>query len=126
MTEPADVDALAASIRADSADLSVFLEVLAAKFEDALPNLTTVDRSGGRFGRRSRVERVSVGIGDRKFLVARASTGVTSEIVHEVRGVRLSGDQVDFDTWSRALATELALYATAESRGREALSRLLS
>jgi hypothetical protein len=40
-------DLLAASMRADAADLHTFLEVLAAKLESALPGRVTVRRRAG-------------------------------------------------------------------------------
>ena len=42
-------DLLAASLRADAADLKTFMEVLATKLSDALPNMVRVEREGGLF-----------------------------------------------------------------------------
>jgi hypothetical protein len=104
----------------------VFLEVLAGKFTDALAGLTTVDYSGGRFGRKRRVEQVAVSFGERRFTLRARPGGVAAEVAHEVRGVRLSGREVSLDEWLRLFAEELSRYAVTETRGREALGRLLS
>jgi hypothetical protein len=99
--------------------------VLAGKLVDALPGMTTVEYSGGRFGKRRRAERVSVDLGDRGFILTAARGGITAEVVHTVRGVRLSGRQVELDEWLHALAEALTRYGATESRGREVLNRLL-
>lgn len=122
----ADVESVAASLRADRAETSVFLEVLATKLEDALPDLTEVTRSGGRFGRPRRVDAVRVNLGERSFFLARAGASVRAEVEHRVRGVRLSGNEVDVEGWLQALAEALTAAASTETRAREALGRLLS
>ena len=103
----------------------MFLDVLAGKLADALPGLATVEYSGGRFGRRRRVERIGVAFGEQSFVLTTARSGVTAEVAHQVRGVRLSGRTVGLDEWLRLFSAELARYAASEGRGREALARLL-
>jgi hypothetical protein len=122
----ADVEAVAAALRADRADTDVFLEVLAAKLEDALPGFAEVRRSGGRFGRGRHVESLRVEVGERCFRLDRSGTAVRAEVEHRVRGVRLSGQQTGIDEWLAALAGALTEAAATESRAREALGRLLT
>lgn len=129
MTEPAvpDVDLLAATLRADLDDLDVFVEVLASKLEESLPGMVAVERGGGGlFGRgQKRVESVAVSLGDRQFTLTRRGRSVRTEVVHAVRGVRLSGDEVPADEWLSQLAQEMAAYAQRNATARSAIERLL-
>ena len=62
-----DMDLLAASLRADSSDLSAFVESLAAKLEEAMPGRVRVERRrAGMFGPKL-VQSVSVDLGDRRL-----------------------------------------------------------
>jgi hypothetical protein len=127
--EPAvpEVDLLAASLRADLADLDVFVEVLADKLTAAIPGAVEVVRAGGgRFRRsRPRVESVEVTLGDRRLRLARTPGGLRTEVVHEVRGIRLSGEDVPPEAWVQALATGLAEQAGRSAAARDAVQRLL-
>ena len=62
-----DLDLLAASLRADSSDLSAFVESMAAKLEEAVPGRVRVDRRrAGMFGPKT-VRGFSVDLGDRRL-----------------------------------------------------------
>ncbi|MHB2021926.1 MAG: hypothetical protein ACYCO3_01145 [Mycobacteriales bacterium] len=121
-----DVELVAASLRADRTDTGVFVEVLAAKLEQALPDFTEVERSGGRFGRPRRVDAIRVNLGERSFRLVRSGSAIRTEVEHRVRGVRLSGNEVGAEEWLQALAEALTAAAATETRTREALARLLS
>lgn len=110
-----------AALRADTADLSIFLEAIATKLDDALPGHTEVERSPWP---RRRVRTVTVDMDDRRFRLHRAH-GIEADIAHVVRGVTLSTQRVGVDEWLRALAQSIATFASAQARGREALDRLL-
>lgn len=110
-----------AALRADTADLSMFLDVIAGKLADALPGHTRVERTGWP---RRRVRCVTVDLGERRFRLHRAH-GIEADVEHVVKGVTLSTQRVDVDRWLRALATSLADLAESQARGREALDRLL-
>ena len=110
-----------AALRADTADLNVFLDVLALKLADALPGHTHVQRSAWP---RRRVRSVVVDLDDRQYRLRRTH-GITADIAHVVHGVTLSTQHVDVDEWLRALAQSLSGFAAAQARGREALDRLL-
>jgi hypothetical protein len=116
-----DIDLIMAALRADTADLSMFLDVIALKLSDALPAHTRVERSGWP---RRRVRAVSVDLDERCFRLQRVH-GIHADIAHVVRGVTLSTQRVDVDEWLRALAKSLASFASSQARGREALDRLL-
>ncbi|NEC93502.1 hypothetical protein G3I71_49035, partial [Streptomyces sp. SID12501] len=74
MAEPPDVDASAAALRRDSADLNLYVAVLAAHLADALPPGTVrverrrsvVERMAGRKGR---VTALDVALGERRLLL---------------------------------------------------------
>jgi len=110
-----------AALRADTADLSMFLDVIALKLSDALPGHTRVARSGWP---RRRVRSVTVDMDDRQFRLQRGH-GIQAEVAHVVKGVTLSTQRVDVDEWLRALAKSLSTFAASQARGREALDRLL-
>ena len=62
-----DLDLLAASLRADSSDLSAFVESMAAKLEEAVPGRVRVDRRRtGMFGPKT-VRGFSVDLGSRRM-----------------------------------------------------------
>ena len=122
---PDDVDQIAAALRADSADLDVFLEVTATKFEDALPHHTVVKRHGWLHARRGRVERVEITIDDWTYALALVHHGVHGYLTHVVHGIKLSTTEVSIDEWLRALSGALARFADTQARGRQALQRLL-
>jgi hypothetical protein len=117
---------LAASLRADSADLPAFLEVLAVKLAEALPGLVTVRRSGGLFAKRKPVASIEVSIDDRRYTATVRGPVVDSFVAHEVRGVRLSGDAVPLDAWLSQLGQGLNAFAQRSAVGSAALRRLLS
>ena len=110
-----------AALRADTADMSVFLDVMAMKLADAMPEHTDVERSGWP---RRQVRSVTVDLDDRRYRLRRAH-GIQAEVAHVVHGVTLSTQRLDVDEWLRALATSIAGFAAAQARGRQALERLL-
>ncbi|MDX6229715.1 MAG: hypothetical protein QOI76_3105 [Frankiales bacterium] len=127
--EPADgqgFEMLAASLRADNADLPTFLEILAGKLADALPGLVTVKRSGGLFAKRKPVAQIDVSVDDRRFTATVRGPVVDTFVAHEVRGVRLSGDAVPLDAWLSQLGQSLNEFAERSAVGSAALRRLLS
>jgi spore maturation protein SpmB len=119
-----DIDLIMAALRADTADLSMFLDVIAVKLADALPDHTQVERTAWP-RRRVRAVTVDLGtVGNRRFRLQRGH-GIQADIAHVVKGVTLSTQRVQVDEWLRALATSLAEFGAAQARGREALDRLL-
>ncbi|HEY6538104.1 MAG TPA: hypothetical protein VI138_03580 [Candidatus Dormibacteraeota bacterium] len=121
-----DFDQLAASLRADSSDLSTFLEVMAGKFEAALPGRTRVEREGGRLRRHRPVKRVSLELGEVRFELARSGGAIVAQCTRVVRGIALKTEQLNLDAWVVELAQALSVQASASSLDRVALERLLS
>ncbi len=121
-----DVEQLAATLRASSSDLRVFVEVLADKLEQALPGRVQVERRGTRFlGKEKRVERVQCQLGDQRYVLVARDGLVDTRRATAVRGVVLKTEQIPLDEWLDALAGDLATEAKTSERARLALQQLL-
>jgi hypothetical protein len=125
-----DLEVLAARLRRDSDDLSLYAGFLINTLSATLPReMVWVERKSGLFGRaRDDAPVLGIGVlfGDRRFTLRRDAVGkpVTAQIKHESGGVVLRTETVGMDVWSRELATELAGYALANAAAAEALRRL--
>jgi hypothetical protein len=119
-----DLDASA--LRADGADLSVFVEVLARKLEAALPAETEVRRrSKGLLSREKVVETIEVSLGDHRYVLQRERRGVTASRAQEVRGVVIKRQPLELDAWVDALTSQLGELAAGSAAARAALDRLV-
>ena len=126
-----DVDALAAALRADAADLDVYARVLSTSLAAALPpemvgidrDRSFADRVAGRTGR---VRGIRIALGDWELTLSPGSAGVPlAQARQKVRGVAISSREVSLDEWARLLATGLAKRARESADARAALARLL-
>lgn len=121
-----DFEMVASSLRADTADLSVFMEVLANKLEDALPHQTQVERKGaGLFSKVKRVQRVTVDMDGMKYDIRNINGRVTAARSKAVRGIVLKNEEIPLDAWIEALSRDLAQQAQSSEQARVALERLL-
>jgi hypothetical protein len=119
-----DFDVLAASLRSDSGDLRSYLEVLAAKLEDAFPGRTRVDRRGGVFGR-GEVERIVLRLGKEEYEL-RSERGEPVAFRRSiVRGITLKNEELSLEAWVDDLSRALVAEADQSERGREAVEKLL-
>jgi hypothetical protein len=132
MTEPVeDVDAIAAALRADTADLEVYADVLTSSLAEALPaEMVTVERNrslGDRVsGRSGAVRRILVHLGDWELTLSRHGRGaLVAQARQKVRGVVISNREVPVDEWVHLLAAGLARRAKESAAARAALARLL-
>jgi hypothetical protein len=121
-----DFDRLAAALQADSRDLTTFLEVVADKFEAALPGRTRVQREGGRLRRNRQVRRVSVELGELRFELDRYRGDVVGQRTRVVRGIALKTERLTLEQWLLELARALSAEAQASAQARSALQRLLA
>jgi hypothetical protein len=121
-----DLDLLAASLRADTSDLTAFVESLAAKLEEAVPGPTRVERRrSGMFGPKA-VRRITVDLGDRR-LELRYEAGVVQTSCSRLSGgIVLKNEAFDADTWLATLSEALAAEASRSETTRKALERLLT
>jgi len=125
LDDPLTFDLLAASIRADAADLGLFLDILATKLEGALPDMVDVRREGGLFRRSRPVQSLTVGIGDHRYELHRHGHRLHASVALRARGITLRTDEKPLDEWIDVLSRDLADHARASSDARAALSRLL-
>jgi len=135
MAEPADglsLDMVAAALRADSKDVSIYARVLTESLGGALPpDCVTVDRvrsmSDRMHGRPGEVSKLTVRLGDQVLtLGVQPGRGPAAEICREVRGVVLSRQPVSIGEWTGELAKALVAHAEQNAQAAEALRRLVS
>jgi len=112
---------LAASLRANAADVGVFVQVLATKFEASVPDATHVERAGLRGA--GRVKTIGVELGDHRYRLD--DRGRHPSRAHVVRGITLKNDDLDLDEWIDSLARDLAHEAERSHRARTALAGFL-
>ncbi|AWZ04188.1 MULTISPECIES: hypothetical protein [unclassified Streptomyces] len=125
-----EVELLAAALRRDSADLDLYVRVLAANLADSLPPGTVrIERRRSvaqrLAGREGPVAALDVELGERRLSLRTDRGRVAGEICHTVRGIVLSRRPVGLDEWIDALARSLAEAAASNARAREAVERFL-
>jgi hypothetical protein len=126
-----DVDALAAALRADAADLDVYARVLTTSLAAALPaDMVGIDRGRSLAdrlaGREGKVRGIRIALGDWELTLSPGRSGVpVAQARQKVRGVAISSREVSLDEWAGLLATGLAKRARESADARAALQRLL-
>jgi hypothetical protein len=121
-----DIDLVTASLRADTSDLSAFVEALAVKLEEALPGGVKVVRWRERMFGPKFVRRISVDAGDQRLELRRSGAGVETTCARLSGGIVLKTETVDMDAWLTALGEALAVQAQRSQTTRQALERLLN
>ena len=120
-----DMDLLAASLRADSSDLSAFVENLAAKLEEAVPARVRVDRRrSGMFGPKA-VRALAVDLGERRLDLRIEGGTVQTTCARLSGGIVLKNEVLETDEWLARLGDALATEARRSETTRKALERLL-
>ena len=119
---------VAASLRADAADLPSFLEALAAKLEGALPGHCQVERHARRLLSHDKVvQKVALSLGDWRYvLTADGAGGIEASRAKAVRGIVLKTEPLGLAEWISGLSQELAAQAATSEQARTALERLLT
>jgi hypothetical protein len=119
-------DLLAGALRADAQDNATFLEVLAAKLEDALPGRVQVHRAGGMLRKTHPVTAMDVELGEDRFHISAAAPGqLETRHSRAVRGIVLKSDAMDLAAWIDILSRALVAEAARSEHDRAALERLL-
>lgn len=118
-------DLVAASLRADAADMGGFLGALAVKLEGALPGQCEVKREGGLFKKERKVEAITVQLGEQRFDIRRTGPSLEARVAHQVRGITLKSEVLALERWIEALARSLHEHAQASAEARAALSRMV-
>ena len=121
-----DLDLLAASLRADSSDLSVFVESLAAKLEEAVPGRVRIDRRrSGMFGAKE-VRGLAIDLGDQRLELRTERGAVQTRCSRLSGGIVLKNEVLETDEWLAALSEALAGEARRSETTRKALERLVT
>ena len=134
MTEPVpspDLDLVTAALRADSADATIYAQVLTESLGESLPpGCVTIERdrsvSDRMHGRPGKVTKITVRLGEQVMTLAVRAGQPSAEILREVRGVVLSRQPVPVQEWAAELARALVGYAEQNARTAEALRRLVT
>jgi hypothetical protein len=134
MTEPVpspDLDLVTAALRADSADATIYAQVLTESLGESLPpGCVTIERdrsvSDRMHGRPGKVSKITVRLGEQVMTLAVRAGQPNAEILREVRGVVLSRQPVPVPEWTAELARALVGYAEQNARTAEALRRLVT
>lgn len=117
-------DLLAASMRADAADLSTFVPVLAEKLANALPTRVVVQRGG--MLHHGPAQGLVAELEPWRFAVRMERGRPIAERTHTVRGIALKTETLSLDAWLDALTAALADLAATNDRERAAVMRLLT
>ena len=124
MSDPG-FDLVAASLRADTSDLAIFVEALAVKLIDSFPASVKVERRRGLNPGPRPVTRISVVLGDDGFELEHDSGTVLCRQRTIVRGIALRSEELELGPWIDALSRALLAEAEKSERGRESLRQLL-
>jgi hypothetical protein len=127
-SDPVDLDLLAAALRADTADVDLFFEVLGGKLLEILGDRVEVERIGSRFKKDRPIGRIAVDfdpVGPR-LEVTREKRGLSCHVRKTVRGIVISDTEVDVATWTATLVASLGDEANHSASTRLALQSLLT
>jgi hypothetical protein len=123
--ESVDLDLLSASLRADSGDLDAFVEGLATKLENAIPQRVRVDRRRAGFRGPKVVRQIAVDLGNVRLELRYPGGALETRCAKLSGGIVLKSEQLDTDAWLAALGEALAAEARRSETTRQALERLL-
>jgi hypothetical protein len=120
-----DVDVLAASLRADAADIGEFAELLAVKLEGALPAQTRVERRRSGLRGPRRVTRIEVALPSERLELQSGGGSVQASCARVSGGIVLKHEPLGLDEWVGRLSSALAAEAERSQDARRALGELL-
>jgi hypothetical protein len=123
---PNEIDLIMASLRVDTADVATFVEALAVKLEDAIPDSVRVYRWRERLLGPKFVGKITVDAGDRQLELRRTGSSIQTSCSRTSGGIVLKSEQVSTDEWLTALGEALAEQARRSQATRQALERLLN
>jgi hypothetical protein len=120
-----DLDLLAASLRADSSDLSAFIESLAVKLEQAVPGRVRIERRReGMLGPKV-VRGITVDLAERRLELRVGHGTVQTRCSRLSGGIVLKHEELETESWLAMLSEALAAEASRSETTRKALERLL-
>lgn len=121
----ADFDTLAAELKASNRDTKAFLEIVAAKFEKALPGCTRISRQWGLLG--GRITQIEIRLGDLLYTVdARKAPYYSVTRQRIVHGIAVgTAHTFQGGEWLDSLIQDLSGFAQAQGLSAQALERLM-
>ena len=119
-----DFELLAASLRADTSDMQMWIAVLSRKLEDALPQRVRLHRSGVLHN--GAVKSVEIELGAWQLALRLEHGYPLAERTHVVRGIALKTEQLTLDTWITSLCQGLFDLAATSAREHAAIESLLT
>jgi hypothetical protein len=120
-----ELDLLAASLRADAADLDAFVEGLAVKLEEALPGRVRVGRWRERVLGPKRVHRIALDASDQRLELSYKHGVIEASCSRLSGGIVLKREPLDTGAWLAALGEALSDEAKRSDATRAALERLM-
>jgi hypothetical protein len=120
-----DLDLIAASLRADSSDLSAFVESLADKLEQVMPGRVRIDRRRSGLTGPKRVRRIALDAGNERLELELDKGVIATRRARLSGGIVLKNETLDTDVWLAALGEALAAEAQRSATTRQSLERLL-
>lgn len=121
-----DLDALAASMKADASDVKIFFQVFGSKLEGAMPDSVEIEREGGLFHKDHSIKMIKVTLGEDVFEAEMRGGHVVGRHGHSVRGITLRTEELDFEQWRRQLVATLSTSAGSSATARAALESLIN
>jgi hypothetical protein len=124
------LDMVAAALRQDAANVTLYARVLARTLREILPpDAVTVERkrtlTDRLRGGEGDVVAVWVRLGETVLTLRSENDRTTGQVSREVRGIVLSREEVGLDIWLDRLAQEITTAAASSARARAALRRLV-
>jgi hypothetical protein len=120
-----EFDLVAASLRADSSDLGVFVEALAQKLTQSFPGHVKVERKKSFLPGAKPVRRITAELGNDRLELETENGNVVCRRRELVRGIALRSEELELGPWIDALSRALVAEAENSERGRIALQQLL-
>jgi hypothetical protein len=120
-----DLDLIAASLRADSSDLSAFVESLADKLEQVMPGRVRIDRRRTGLTGPKRVRRIALDAGNERLELEVDKGVIATRRARLSGGIVLKNEALETEEWLAALGGALAAEAERSATTRQALERRL-
>ena len=126
MSDEPDLDLAAASIRADRQDVPAFVNALAVRLQEAVPELVDVERKrAGRFSGEKVVRRIACTVGEETFVLTADGRTISATCGKEVRGIVIRTETLPVGEWAQRLVAALGREADTSAQAYQALHGLV-
>ncbi|MBW4501965.1 MAG: CHAT domain-containing protein [Scytonema hyalinum WJT4-NPBG1] len=122
-----EFDTLVAALRLDHLETEGMLELLARKFEQALPHNTTVNRNISLLSNKRSIQKITLQLDKHNYEISRQSSGIfKARIMKLVRGIVIKTNEVSVHEWIGEIVHELIRLAAQSEDIRLALDNFLA